>query len=121
MNKMTQQVIQQYYQALKSGDLSSFRLTDDFTFDGPIASFANPDGFRSMASQFSPLAKDIRILDGLYQDDKAFVILEFETNVPAIGSWIALDYFVLAGGMIKYSRTIYDPRKLLAFMQSQQP
>jgi hypothetical protein len=49
---------------------------------------------------------------------KAFVMLEFVTNT-AIGSWIAIDYFLVEDGRIKYSRTVYDPRKLIEFMQAQ--
>jgi hypothetical protein len=45
-------------------------------------------------------------------------MLKFVTNTP-IGSWIAIDYFLIEAGKIKYSRTVYDPRKLIEFIQAQ--
>ncbi len=100
------------------GDTSKFLFAKDFTFDGPMASFSNPDEFRAMAAQFSPMTKGVKVLDALYGNNKAFVMLEFSTNVPQVGSWIAIDYFSLEGEKIRYSRTSYDPRKLAEFMQS---
>ena len=118
MTLTTQQIVEQYYDAWRNGDANQFPFAQDFTFDGPIRSVSNPAEFRAMAAEFMPMVAGAKILDALYDDQKAFVILEFATNVPQVGNWIALDYFVVEGGQIKYSRTIYDPRNLVAFLQS---
>ncbi len=114
----TQQIVEQYYDAWRTGDANQFPFAQDFTFDGPIRSVSSPAEFRAMATEFTPMVAGVKILDALYDGHKAFVMLEFATNVPQLGSWIALDYFVVEGGQIKYSRTIYDPRNLVAFLQS---
>jgi len=118
MSNNTEQIVEKYYEAWRTGDTNKFLFADDFKFDGPIASLANPDEFRAMAAQFSPMVKAVKILDSIYDNDKAFVLLDFETNVPQVGNWIASDYFVIEKGKIKYGRTTYDPRKLVEFMQS---
>lgn len=118
MAHSTREIVEQYYDAWRSGDVSRFPFSDDFTFDGPMASFSNPTEFRTMAAQFAPMTTGVHVLDAIYGDDRAFVMLEFSTNVPQLGSWIACDYFVVEGGTIKYSRTSYDPRKLVAFVES---
>ena len=118
MKLSTQQIVEQFYEAWRTGDVNKFLLAKDFTFDGPNLSLSNPDEFRGMASQFAPMAEDVKILDALYDNEKAFVLLEFATNVPQIGKWIATDYFLIEGERIKYGRTVYDPRKLVEFMQS---
>ncbi len=115
----TKQIVEQYYDAWRTGDVNKFLFAKDFTFDGPIQSLSSPDEFRAMARQFAPMAKDVKVLDALYDNDKAFVMLEFVTNVPQVGSWIAMDYFSIEGERIKYGRTMYDPRKLVEFMQAQ--
>lgn len=120
MNNSTQQAIEQYYAAWRAGEAEQFPFTEDFSFDGPILSVTNPDEFRGMARQFGPMVKEVKILEASYQSDKAFVMVEFTTNLPQVGSWIAIDYFVVEGVKIKYSRTVYDPRKLAEFMQSRQ-
>ncbi len=111
-------VVEQYYEAWKTGDVDKFLFAKDFTFDGPIASFSRPEQFLEMARQNFPMVKDVKLLETVYSENKAFVRLEFVTNTP-IGSWIAIDYFLVEEGKIKYSQTMYDPRKLIEFMQSQ--
>lgn len=106
------------YEAWKTGDTGKFLFAPDFTFDGPILSFSSPEPFLEMARQNFPLVKDVHLLETIYSDNKAFVMLEFVTNT-SIGSWIAIDYFLVEEGRIKYSRTVYDPRKLIEFMQAQ--
>lgn len=114
----TQQIVEQYYDAWRTGDANQFPFAQDFTFDGPIRSVSSPAEFRAMASEFTPMVAEVKILDALYHDQKAFVMLEFATKVPQLGSWIALDYFVVEGGQITYSRTIYDLQNLVAFLQT---
>jgi hypothetical protein len=114
----TQQMVGQYYDAWRTSDANQFPFAQDFTFDGPIRSVSSPAEFRAMAAEFTPMVAEVKILDALYDGQKAFVMLEFVTNVPQLGSWIALDYFVIEGGQITYSRTVYDPRNLVAFLQS---
>ncbi len=119
MKLSTKQIVEQYFDAWETGDVNKFLLAESFTFDGPIQSASSPDEFRGMAAQFMPMVKEIKMLDAVYDNDKAFVMSEAVTNVPQLGSWIALDYFVIEREKIKYSRTMYDPRRLLEFMQSQ--
>ncbi len=119
MTSSTKQIVEQYYDAWRTGDVNKFLLAENFTFDGPIQSASSPDEFRGMAAQFAPMVKGIKVLDALHDNDKAFVMAEFATNVPQLGSWIAFDYFVVEGKRIKYSRTMYDPRRLVDFMQAQ--
>jgi hypothetical protein len=114
----TQQIVEQYYDAWRTGDANQFPFAQDFTFDSPIRSVSSPAELRAMASEFTPMVAEVKILDALYHDQKAFVRLEFATKVPQLGSWIALDYFVVEGGQITYSRTIYDLQNLVAFLQS---
>jgi hypothetical protein len=114
----TKQVVEQYYEAWRTGDTIKFLLAEGLTFDGPMASFSNADEYRAMAKQFAPMVAGVKILDAVYQESKAFVLLEFTTNVPQVGTWTAIDYFQVDQGKIKYSRTSYDPRKLMAFMES---
>ena len=120
MRVSTQQIVEKYYQTWTSGDANSFPLARGFTFEGPLQSASNPAEFRGMAAQFMPMVKEIRILDAVYDHEKAFVLSETITNVPQLAGWLAMDYFVIEKENIKYSRTIYDPRSLLEFMQSQQ-
>ncbi len=119
MSKTVAQIVESYYDAWKTKDESKFLLTKDFSFDGPIASFTNPDDFVKMAKQVFPMAKGVKLLETFYKENKACVMLEFSTNTP-VGSWVAIDYFLIENDRIKYSRTMYDPRKLVEFMQSQQ-
>jgi hypothetical protein len=114
----SQQIVEQYYDAWRSGDATRFPFVEDFTFDGPMLSVSSPAEFRAMAAQFAPMVAEVKILDAVYDNQKAFVMLEFATSVPQVGSWIAIDYFVIEGEQIKYSRTTYDPRNLVAFLQS---
>jgi hypothetical protein len=118
MALMTQQIVEQYYDAWRSGDATQFPFVQDFTFDGPMLSVSSPAEFQAMAAQFAPMVAEVNILDAVYDDQKAFVLLEFATSVPQVGSWIAIDYFVIEDEQIKYSRTAYDPRNLVAFLQS---
>jgi hypothetical protein len=118
MKLSTEQIVQQYYEAWRTGDANKLLLAEDFTFDGPIASFSNPEEFRAMAKQISPMVKGVKLLEALYGNNQAFVLLEFATNMPELGSWIAIDYFLIEGEKIKHSRTSYDPRRLVEFMQS---
>ncbi|MBI4674988.1 MAG: nuclear transport factor 2 family protein [Chloroflexi bacterium] len=116
----TKQIVERFYEAWRTGDPTKFPFAQTFTFDGPMASFSSPAEFRAMAAQFAPLVHSVQVLDALYDEKKAFVLLDFATNVPQVGSWIAIDYFEIEGEEIKYSRTVYDPRQLIAFMQSRQ-
>ncbi len=118
MTTSIKHVVEQFYEAWKTGDIRKFLFAPDFTFDGPIFSFASPEPCLEMARQNFPLVKDVKLLETIYSENKAFVMLEFVTNTP-IGSWIAIDYFLVEDGRIKYSRTVYDPRKLIEFMQAQ--
>jgi hypothetical protein len=118
VENLTRKSVEQYYQAWRSGDVNSFPFSHDFTFDGPMLSFSSPQGFKEMAAQFAPMVKEVNILDSSYAGNKAFVLLEFATNIPEVGSWTSIDYFVVEGDKIKYSRTVYDPRKLAQYMQS---
>lgn len=118
MVNTTKQLVESVYEAWRTGDTSKFHFSKDFTFDGPMASFTSPDQFIAMAGQFMPMVKSVKILDAVYEDNKAFVMLNFETNIPQVGGWIAIDYYMIESGKIKYSRTSYDPRKLAEFMQS---
>jgi len=111
-------IVEQYYEAWRTGDESKFLFAHGFTFDGPIASFSNPGDFIKMAKQVFPMVKNVKLLETFYTGNKACVLLEFSTNTP-VGSWIAIDYFIVEDERIKYSRTVYDPRKLVEFMQSQ--
>ena len=81
MNNSTQQAIEQYYAAWRAGEAEQFPFTEDFSFDGPILSVTNPDEFRGMARQFGPMVKEVKILEASYQSDKAFVMVEFTTNL----------------------------------------
>lgn len=119
MDISTKQIVESYFNAWGTGDVNNFLLAKDFTFEGPIQSVSSPEEFRGMAAQFMPMVKEIKILEAVYDKNKAFVMSEAVTNVPQLGSWIAMDYFVIERGKIKYNRTIYDPRRLLEFLQSQ--
>jgi hypothetical protein len=119
MNTSTQQVVEKYYQTWQGANANHFPLAKDFAFEGPLQSASSPAEFREMAAQFMPMIKEIKIVDAAHNEEKAFVLSEAVTNIPQLAGWLAMDYFVIKDGSIQYSRTIYDPRHLLEFMQSQ--
>ena len=119
MSKSIRDVVHSYYEAWTSGDSSKFLLSKDFTFNGPLASFTEPQGVVQMAEEIFPMAEGVKILEEMYEGNKALVMLEFSTNTK-LGSWLSTDYFEVEKGKIKYGRTFYDPRQLEAFMQEQQ-
>jgi hypothetical protein len=70
MTTSIKHVVEQYYEAWKTGDTRKFLFALDFTFDGPILSFASPEPFFEMARQNFPLVKDVKLLETIYSESQ---------------------------------------------------
>lgn len=109
----TKEVVDRYYEAWisRDGDMSDVPLADDFVFVGPVSFFDSAAGFRAMADQFGPLARDFRVRRQFFDGDLVCSIVEWEMP-PMTGTTTAADLLEVRDGVLVRSEVIFDAEEL---------
>lgn len=102
------EAVKTFYLALSEQDGGLLRsvLTDDFTFESPLAAFDTPEGFVAMVGQFGGWVETSRCLvDG----DLVAHTFVYHMTAPGRAEIPTCELFELAGGRIRASRAYNNP------------
>lgn len=109
------EIVQRYYEAWtdQAGDMTGVALAEDFTFRGPVASFASADGFRAMAKQAGAAVREFTVRQQFSDGAVVCSIIDWRM-APVEGLMTAAELLTVRDGEIVSGELIYDPRALLA-------
>jgi hypothetical protein len=106
-------IVNTYYDAWinKQGDLADVPLADDFKFSGPVASFDDADGFRSMASQAGQAVTKFSVREQFVTGSRVCSIVDWEMALP-VSPMTAAEILEVEGDEIVRGELIYDAEEL---------
>ncbi|MGI5285406.1 TIGR03086 family metal-binding protein [Nonomuraea polychroma] len=105
--------VEPYYHAWqhRAGDMSEVPLADDFSFTGPVATFADSAGYRTMARQAGAAVRDFRVRHQFTDGDLVCSIVDWEMD-PLPGTLTAAELLRVRDGRIISGELIYDAEDL---------
>jgi ketosteroid isomerase-like protein len=112
------EAVARYYDAWQSkrGDFSDVPLADDFRFTGPVASFADADGYRAMASEAGAAVTRFAVRRQFVDGDTVCSIVDWEMAIPGVGPMTAAELLEVRDGVIVRGELIYDGEPLRRVM-----
>jgi len=113
------QIVNTYYTAWqeRAGDMSDVPLATDFSFTGPVASFSDAAGFRSMAAQAGAALRSFRVRQQFTDGDLVCSIVDWELD-PLPGMLTAAEVLEVRDGQIVRGELIYDAEDLRRVMSA---
>lgn len=111
------EIVDLYYDAWKNkaGDFSGVPLADDFTFEGPVASFDNADAYRAMAAQAGPLVTTFDVRRQFVDGNRVCSIIDWEMSLP-VAPMTSAELLEVEDGQLVRGELIYDAEELRAVM-----
>jgi len=108
-----------YYDAWihRAGDMTEVPLAEDFTFHGPVASFADADGYRHMAAQAGAAVRSFRVRHQFADGDLVCTVVDWEM-APVDGVLTAAEILEIRDGRIVRGELIYDAEELRKALRS---
>ena len=115
----TTDVINRYYDAWinHAGDMSDVPLAADFTFRGPVASFADATGYRQMAAQAGAAVRNFRVRHQFTDGDLVCSVVDWEM-APLDGVLTAAEILEVRDDVIVRGELIYDAEELRKAMRA---
>ena len=111
-------VVRQYIQAIGSGDFDQARalVHDEFSFQGPIATFSNPDQLLHRLKQLYAIVERVDIREMFADGDDVCLLYEMVTKTPAGTAFIA-EWHHVRDGKIDCTCAVFDARPFAAVFQ----
>jgi ketosteroid isomerase-like protein len=117
------EIVNQYYDAWinHGGDMTDVPLAPDFSFRGPVASFADAAGYRQMAAQAGAAVRSFRVrhqfVDGDADGGLVCSVVDWEM-APLDGVLTAAEVLEVRDGVIVRGELIYDAEELRKAMRA---
>src|SRR5262249_30699458 len=111
-------VVQQYMQAVGSGDFGRARtlLHDQFLFQGPIDTFSNPDQLLASLEQLNTIVERVDVKKTSPDGDDVCLLYDMVTKTPAGTAFIA-EWHHVKDGKIDRTRVVFDARPFAAMFE----
>lgn len=108
-----------YYDAwqARAGDMTGVPLAEDFTFTGPVASFSDAAGFRTMAREAGAAVRSFTVRHQFVDGDLVCSVIDWEMAMLP-GVLTAAEVLQIKDGTIVRGELIYDAENLRKAMAS---
>jgi hypothetical protein len=102
-----------YYDAWinRQGDFAGVPLAQDFKYTGPVASFEDADGFRSMAREAGQAVTKFSVREQFVNGRRVCSIVDWEMALP-VSPMTSAEILEIDGGEIVRGELIYDAEEL---------
>jgi hypothetical protein len=109
-----QETVARYYNAWqnKQGDMTDVPLADDFSFTGPVASFATAEAYRAMASEAGRAVTSFSVRRQFVDGSTVCSIIDWEMAIPGVRRMTSAELLEIADGVIVRGELIYDAEEL---------
>jgi ketosteroid isomerase-like protein len=116
MNKVGE-IVKNYYDGLRKHDLAGVKFHMSLVFDGPLMKMTGGDEYRKVCEKMFEITKDVKVRRIIASDQEAAVHWELDTGTSA-GVVSICDLITVSDGAITEIKCFYDPRKLVALMET---
>jgi len=108
------ETVARYYDAWQNhqGDMSGVPLADDFVFTGPVASFADAEGYRAMAREAGRAVTSFSVRRQFVDGNTVCSIIDWDMAIPGVGRMTSAELLEVADGVIVRGELIYDAEEL---------
>ena len=112
-----EEIVGLYYDAwqAKRGDFSAVPLADDFAFTGPVGSFTDAAGFRSMAREAGQMVTRFAVRQQFIDGNHVCSIIDWEMALP-VTPMTSAEILEVKDGKLVRGELIYDAQELRAAM-----
>lgn len=110
-----------YIEAWARSDMTTVAryLTEDITFEGPMAQATGAEAVLEALSGFSQLVTDVRILAATGDDQQAIVMYDMVTG--PFGTLRAAEHLAIRDGKIKTDTLVFDTHEVRKAQAAQAP